>query len=123
MFHPVLDPVHHEGSKLTSIVSLAAVATCKIFFVPRTLVSQPSVRRALANQAGDIGGIAVAEKVDVKVVSDPSAQNSAEASMVIRTDRIANLPNNERDFASLLFSRPSLDRITTLARSTEWIVG
>ena len=52
----------------------------------------------------EVGG--VAEKVEVQASTEPSERSSAEASTVIRTDQIANLPNNGRDWASLTLLAP-----------------
>jgi hypothetical protein len=49
---------------------------------------------------------AVAEKVDVAASDEPANRSSAEASTVIRTDQIANLPNNGRDWASFTLLAP-----------------
>src|SRR5216683_1743276 len=49
---------------------------------------------------------AIAERIEVKASSDPSDRSSAEASTVIRTDQIANLPNNGRDWASFTLLAP-----------------
>ncbi len=49
---------------------------------------------------------AVAEKVEVKASLEPADRSSADASTVIRTDQIANLPNNGRDWASLTILAP-----------------
>ena len=50
---------------------------------------------------------AVAEIVEVTAsASDPAERSSAEASTVIRTDQIANLPNNGRDWASFTLLAP-----------------
>jgi len=51
-----------------------------------------------------VGGIA--EKVEVKASGEPENRSSAEASTVIRTDQIANLPNNGRDWASFTLLAP-----------------
>jgi len=48
----------------------------------------------------------VAEKVEVEASAEPENRSSAEASTVIRTDQIANLPNNGRDWASLTLLAP-----------------
>src|SRR5215469_1376867 len=47
-----------------------------------------------------------AEKIVVNATSAPSDRSSAEASTVIRTDQIANLPNNGRDWASFTLLAP-----------------
>jgi hypothetical protein len=52
----------------------------------------------------EVGGIA--EQVEVKASTEPADRSSAEASTVIRTDQIANLPNNGRDWASLTLLAP-----------------
>lgn len=52
----------------------------------------------------EVGG--VAEKVEVHASAEPADRSSAEASTVIRTDQIANLPNNGRDWASLTLLAP-----------------
>ena len=49
---------------------------------------------------------AVAEKVEVTASDEPANRTSAEASTVIRTDQIANLPNNGRDWASFTLLAP-----------------
>ena len=49
---------------------------------------------------------AVAERIDVKASSDPSERSSADASTVIDTTQIANLPNNGRDWASFTLLAP-----------------
>jgi hypothetical protein len=49
---------------------------------------------------------AIAEKVEVNTTAAPAERNSAEASTVIRTDQIANLPNNGRDWASFTLLAP-----------------
>jgi len=49
---------------------------------------------------------AVAEKIEVKASGEPSNRSSAEASTVIGTDQISNLPNNGRDWASLTLLAP-----------------
>jgi hypothetical protein len=49
---------------------------------------------------------AVAEKVEVTATAAPVDRNSADASTVIRTDQIANLPNNGRDWASFTLLAP-----------------
>ena len=49
---------------------------------------------------------AVSEKVEVNASAVPAERSSAEASTVIRTDQIANLPNNGRDWASLTLLAP-----------------
>jgi hypothetical protein len=46
------------------------------------------------------------ETVDVKATAAPAERSSAEASTVIRTDQIANLPNNGRDWASFTLLAP-----------------
>ena len=46
------------------------------------------------------------EKVEVKASAAPEDRSSAEASTVIRTDQIANLPNNGRDWSSLSLLAP-----------------
>jgi hypothetical protein len=48
----------------------------------------------------------VAEKVEVNATAAPAERSSAEASTVIRTDQIANLPNNGRDWASFTLLAP-----------------
>jgi hypothetical protein len=52
----------------------------------------------------EVGG--AAEKVEVKASSGPSNRSSAEASTVIDTSEIANLPNNGRDWASFTLLAP-----------------
>jgi hypothetical protein len=49
---------------------------------------------------------AVAEKVEVIATAAPVDRSSADASTVIRTDQIANLPNNGRDWASFTLLAP-----------------
>src|SRR5216684_3498407 len=49
---------------------------------------------------------AIAERIEVKVSSDPSDRSSAEAATVIDTNQIANLPNNARDWASFTLLAP-----------------
>jgi hypothetical protein len=49
---------------------------------------------------------AIAEKVDVKATTAPSDRTSAEASTVIDSVQIANLPNNGRDWASFTLLAP-----------------
>ncbi|MFI5094770.1 MAG: carboxypeptidase regulatory-like domain-containing protein [Candidatus Acidiferrales bacterium] len=46
------------------------------------------------------------EKVEVKAELTPEERSSAEASTVIRTDQILNLPNNGRDWASFTLLAP-----------------
>jgi Carboxypeptidase regulatory-like domain len=52
----------------------------------------------------EVGGRA--EKVEVTASGEPANRNSAEASTVIGTDQIANLPNNGRDWASFTLLAP-----------------
>src|SRR5713226_3536740 len=52
----------------------------------------------------EVGG--AAEKVEVKAPSGPSNRSSAEASTIIDTSQIANLPNNGRDWASFTLLAP-----------------
>jgi Carboxypeptidase regulatory-like domain/TonB dependent receptor len=52
----------------------------------------------------EVGG--ASEKVEVKAPSGPSNRTSAEASTVIDTNQIANLPNNGRDWASFTLLAP-----------------
>ncbi len=52
----------------------------------------------------EVGG--AAEKVEVIAPSGPSNRSSAEASTVIDTSQIANLPNNGRDWASFTLLAP-----------------
>jgi hypothetical protein len=52
----------------------------------------------------EVGGIA--EKVDVTASNGPENRTSAEASTVIDTEQIANLPNNGRDWASFTLLAP-----------------
>ena len=47
-----------------------------------------------------------AEKVEVEDSAGPADRSSAEAATVIRTDQIANLPNNGRDWASFTLLAP-----------------
>jgi hypothetical protein len=49
---------------------------------------------------------AVTEKVEVQAATEPTDRSSAEAATVIRTDQIANLPNNGRDWASFTLLAP-----------------
>ena len=49
---------------------------------------------------------AIAEKVEVTATAAPVERSSAEASTVITTDQIANLPNNGRDWASFTLLAP-----------------
>jgi len=49
---------------------------------------------------------AVAEKVEVTATAVPVDRSSPEASAVIRTDQILNLPNNGRDWASFTLLAP-----------------
>lgn len=49
---------------------------------------------------------ALAEKMEVKESAGPSDRSSPEASMVINTQQIANLPNNGRDWASFTLLAP-----------------
>jgi hypothetical protein len=46
------------------------------------------------------------ETVEVKATAAPTERSSAEAATVIRTDQIANLPNNGRDWASFTLLAP-----------------
>ena len=46
------------------------------------------------------------EKVEVKASAAPADRSSAEASTVIRTDQIENLPNNGRDWSSFTLLAP-----------------
>ena len=48
----------------------------------------------------------IAERIDVKASADPAERSSAEASTVIDTSQIANLPNNGRDWASFTLLAP-----------------
>ncbi len=48
----------------------------------------------------------IAERVEVKSPGSPSNRSSAEASTVIDTSQIANLPNNGRDWASFTLLAP-----------------
>ena len=48
----------------------------------------------------------VSEKVEVRAENAPAERSSAEAATVIRTDQIANLPVNGRDWASLTLLAP-----------------
>jgi Carboxypeptidase regulatory-like domain len=52
----------------------------------------------------DVGTIN--EKIEVQATAAPSERSSAEASTVITTDQIANLPNNGRDWASFTLLAP-----------------
>jgi carboxypeptidase family protein len=52
----------------------------------------------------EVGGRA--EKVEVTASGEPENRDSAEASTVIGTDQIANLPNNGRDWASFTLLAP-----------------
>jgi hypothetical protein len=47
-----------------------------------------------------------AEMVEVEALDEPENRSTAEASSVIRTDQIANLPNNGRDWASFTLLAP-----------------
>jgi carboxypeptidase family protein len=49
---------------------------------------------------------AIKEVVEVQDLPSPSERSSAEASTVINTDQIANLPNNGRDWASFALLAP-----------------
>jgi hypothetical protein len=49
---------------------------------------------------------AIAEKVEVQAEAEPANRSSAEASTVINSDQIANLPNNGRDWASFTLLAP-----------------
>jgi hypothetical protein len=49
---------------------------------------------------------ATSERVDVNASTAPGERSSAEASTVISTDQIANLPNNGRDWASFTLVAP-----------------
>src|SRR6185295_11266534 len=49
---------------------------------------------------------AVAEKVEVDASAEPAERSSAEASTVIDTTQIANLPNNGRDWTSFTLLAP-----------------
>jgi hypothetical protein len=49
---------------------------------------------------------APAERVEVKASAEPADRSSAEASTVIRTDQIENLPNNGRDWSSFTLLAP-----------------
>src|ERR1700730_2369105 len=49
---------------------------------------------------------AVAERVEVKASAEPADRSSAEASTVIRTDQIENLPNNGREWATFTLLAP-----------------
>jgi hypothetical protein len=49
---------------------------------------------------------ALAEKIEVKASNEPSNRTSAEASTVIDSNQIANLPNNGRDWASFTLLAP-----------------
>src|ERR1700736_6718314 len=48
----------------------------------------------------------IAERIEVKSEADPADRSSAEASTVIDTSQIANLPNNGRDWASFTLLAP-----------------
>jgi hypothetical protein len=52
----------------------------------------------------EVGG--TTEKVEVTATNEPSNRTSAEASTVINTDQIANLPVNGRDWSSLTLLAP-----------------
>src|SRR6201987_5537923 len=52
----------------------------------------------------EVGG--KAEMVEVEALDEPENRISAEASSVIRTDQIASLPNNGRDWASFTLLAP-----------------
>src|SRR5579864_49745 len=49
---------------------------------------------------------AIAEKVEITATAAPVERSSAEASTVITTDQIENLPNNGRDWASFTLLAP-----------------
>ena len=49
---------------------------------------------------------APAERIEVKASAAPADRSSAEASTVIRTDQIENLPNNGRDWSSFTLLAP-----------------
>ncbi len=49
---------------------------------------------------------AINEQISVQALAEPSDRSSAEASTVIDTDQIANLPNNGRDWASFTLLAP-----------------
>jgi hypothetical protein len=49
---------------------------------------------------------AISEKIEVTATSAPSERSSAEASTVIDTEQIANLPNNGRDWSSFTLLAP-----------------
>lgn len=53
-----------------------------------------------------LGVGAINEQVEVKASTAPSDRSSAEASTVIDTDQIADLPNNGRDWASFTLLAP-----------------
>jgi hypothetical protein len=48
----------------------------------------------------------IAEKIEVTATAAPAERSSGEASTVITTDQIANLPNNGRDWASFTLLAP-----------------
>ena len=48
----------------------------------------------------------IAERIDVKSAADPADRTSGEASTVIDSSQIANLPNNGRDWASFTLLAP-----------------
>ncbi len=48
----------------------------------------------------------IAERIDVKSAADPANRTSGEASTVIDSSQIANLPNNGRDWASFTLLAP-----------------
>jgi len=49
---------------------------------------------------------AISEKVEIRASEAPADRSSAEASTVIGTDQILNLPNNGRDWASFTLLAP-----------------
>jgi hypothetical protein len=49
---------------------------------------------------------AISEKVEIRASEAPADRSSADASTVIRTDQILNLPNNGRDWASFTLLAP-----------------
>ena len=49
---------------------------------------------------------AVSEKVEVDAAAEPAERSSAEASTVVDTDQILNLPNNGRDWSSFTLLAP-----------------
>ncbi|MGA7768472.1 MAG: carboxypeptidase regulatory-like domain-containing protein [Candidatus Sulfotelmatobacter sp.] len=74
----------------------------------KTKVVEDVVLRVGQTRTLDIGlGVgAINEQIEVKASTGPADRNSAEASTVIDTEQIANLPNNGRDWASFTLLAP-----------------